>query len=56
MAAFKVEDPTDRDASDAHWIKILADEHITMQAILFEETVVGHIESFEHFGQAEVSY
>jgi RimJ/RimL family protein N-acetyltransferase len=56
MAAFTAEDPADRNAFNAHWVKILGDEHITIKAVLFEETVVGHIESFERFDQPEVSY
>ena len=43
MAAFTAEDPADRDAFDAHWARILADQHITSQTILFDEMVAGHI-------------
>ncbi|UCG25708.1 MAG: GNAT family N-acetyltransferase [Chloroflexota bacterium] len=56
MAAFTAEDPADRDAFKAHWAKILAHEGITAQTILYDKMVAGHIESFERFGQMEVSY
>ena len=39
MAAFTAKDPTDRDAFNAHWTKILGDETVTVRTILFE----GHV-------------
>lgn len=56
MAAFTVKEPTDRAAFDAHWAKILGDEHILIRTILLERQVAGHIEFFERFGQPEISY
>jgi RimJ/RimL family protein N-acetyltransferase len=56
MAAFTCEDPTDRDAFDAHWTKILGDDTITTKTIVFGGNVAGHIASFERFGQPEVTY
>lgn len=56
MVAFTDEDPANRDAFNAHWVKILADVQVIVQTILFDEMVAGRIESFERIGQAEVSY
>lgn len=56
MAAFTVKDPADRDAFTAHWTKILSDDTITKKTILFEGQVVGHVASFEQFGNLEVTY
>lgn len=56
MAAFTAEDPSDREAFEAHWAKITADETILIQTILFEGRVAGHVVSFERFGEPEISY
>lgn len=56
MAAFTAKDPSDRDAFLARWTKILGDESITKKAILYNGEVVGHVLSFEQFGQPAVSY
>lgn len=56
MAAFTVKNPADKDAFTAHWTKILSDDTITNNTILFEGHVVGHIASFERMGQPEVTY
>jgi RimJ/RimL family protein N-acetyltransferase len=56
MAAFTAKDPADRDAFTAHWIKILSDDTITKKTILFEGQVMGHVASFEQFGNLEVTY
>jgi len=56
MAAFTAEDPSDKEAFDAHWARISADETIIIRTILFEGRVAGHIVSFERFGDLEVSY
>ncbi len=56
MAAFTAKDPTDKDAFTAHWTRILNDETITNKTILLGREVVGHIASFEQFGEREVSY
>ncbi len=56
MAAFTAEDPSDWEAFQAHWAKIRADENTLIQTILFEGRVVGHIASFERFGDLEVTY
>lgn len=56
MAAFTAKDPADRDAFEAHWVKIASDERITIRTIVYNGQVAGHIESFERFGKQEVSY
>ena len=56
MAAFTAKDPTDRDAFDAHWVRILDDDTITNKTILFDGNVVGHIESFVQFGSPSVGF
>lgn len=56
MAAFTREDPADRDGFMTHWAKILADETIIIQTILFDGQVAGHILSHVWFGEPEVSY
>lgn len=56
MAAFTSKDPTDRDAFDAHWSRILGDDAITPKTILVDGDVAGHIASFERDGQPEVTY
>lgn len=56
MAAFTAADPADRAGFMAHWTKILGDESIIKQTILCDSQVVGHIASFEQFGQPAVSY
>lgn len=56
MAAFTSKDPSDRGAFDAHWEKILADEKIPIQTILFDDQVAGSVLSYEMEGDREVSY
>jgi RimJ/RimL family protein N-acetyltransferase len=58
MAAFTSRDPSDRDAFMAHWTKILGDETITIQTILFDGHVAGSVLSYEdeEFGKPEVGY
>jgi RimJ/RimL family protein N-acetyltransferase len=58
MAAFTAKDSADRDAFMAHWTKILGDETITIQTILFDGYVAGWVLSYEdeEFGKPEVSY
>jgi RimJ/RimL family protein N-acetyltransferase len=56
MAAFTPEDPSDWAAFRAHWSRILADDSVVMQAILLDQELVGHVSSFELFGEREVSY
>lgn len=56
MAAFTVEDPADREAFDARWVRILEDETITKKAVLFGGRIVGSVLSFEQSGETEVTY
>lgn len=56
MAAFTSEDPYDWDRFMTHWNKILTNKEIMKQTIIYEDHVVGHISSFEQFGEREVSY
>lgn len=53
MAAFPARD---KDAFMAHWAKIMKDETIILQTILFEGQVAGNLVSFELSGQREVGY
>jgi RimJ/RimL family protein N-acetyltransferase len=56
MAAFTAEDPSDREAFDAHWQRVLSRPEITMRTILRDDQVAGHIAQFEREGDAEVTY
>ena len=56
MAAFTPDDPSDREAFDAHWDRILGESGVTTRAIVLDEAVVGHIASFDMFGEREITY
>src|SRR5713226_4494355 len=57
MAAFTAKDPSDKDAFMAHWTKILGDETITIQTILFDGHVAGSVLSYEDEDEKlEVTY
>ncbi|CAN5855679.1 GNAT family N-acetyltransferase [soil metagenome] len=56
MAACTAKDPADKKAFMAHWGKILADETISIQTIIFDDAIVGNISSHKWFGEPEVSY
>ncbi len=56
MAAFTAEDPTNRAAFDEHWDGLLASENVTIQTVLYNEQVAGHIEQFALFGQPSIGY
>jgi hypothetical protein len=51
MAAFTRVDPTDREAFETHWKKILADETIPIQTILFEGQVADSVFSYVQSGE-----
>jgi RimJ/RimL family protein N-acetyltransferase len=53
MAAFT---PKGREAFMAHWARILSDETITKQTVLFDGQVAGNVVCFELFGEAAVGY
>ncbi len=56
MAAFSAKNPADYVAFQAHWSKILHDETVTVKSIILGEELIGHIASFEQFGETEVTY
>ena len=56
MAAFTSKDPSDREAFEAHWQKIFADQSIPIRTILFGEQVAGSVLSYVMEGECEVSY
>jgi RimJ/RimL family protein N-acetyltransferase len=56
MAAFTAKNPTDREAFMAHWQRILADEKIIIQTIIFDNQVAGNVLSYEDNGHPEVCY
>jgi RimJ/RimL family protein N-acetyltransferase len=56
MAAFTVENPTDRDAFDDRWRRIFADDTLIKKTILHDGEVVGSIFCHRWFGDPEVAY
>lgn len=64
LAAFTAKDPADRAAFDAHWQRILGDPNVRNQTIVVSDdaqtedggSVVGHVASFEQFGEREITY
>lgn len=58
MAAFTATEPSDRDAFDAHWLRIRGDTAITIKTILFDGNVVGSVACYtdKQFGKPEVTY
>jgi RimJ/RimL family protein N-acetyltransferase len=56
MAAFTAKNPSDKAAFTEHWAKIRADAGVTIQTILFQETVAGHLLCHSWFGDPEISY
>lgn len=46
----------DRGPFMAHWHRILGDESVIMQTILFEAEVAGNVVSFTNSGEREVGY
>src|SRR5215212_12112414 len=56
MAAFTAKDPTNQEAFTAHWYRILADETVIIQTIIFNGHVAGSVSSYEDEGKPEVTY
>ncbi|MER5345962.1 MULTISPECIES: GNAT family N-acetyltransferase [Streptomyces] len=56
MAAFTAEDPTDRDAFDAHWKRIRASSDVVPRTILADGDVVGSAAVYGEPGEREVTY
>jgi hypothetical protein len=50
MAAFPSQN---RESFNAHWAKIMSDETVILNAILFENQVAGSIVSWEIMGECE---
>jgi RimJ/RimL family protein N-acetyltransferase len=53
MAAFPA---MNRDVFGDHWAKILGDEHVTAETILFEGQVAGNVVSYRQEGKTFVGY
>lgn len=56
MAAFTSRDPSDREAFNVHWQKIMANESAIIRTIIFHEQVAGYILSYLDEGKPEVEY
>lgn len=56
MAAFTAKDPTDRQAFDVHWAKVMADKNIIIWTILYEGQVAGSVLCHSWGGEPELSY
>ena len=56
MAAFTPPDPSDREAFDAHWRRLLADDTVLARTIEVDGAVAGHIASFDMLGDRELTY
>ncbi len=56
MAAFTSKDPTDREAFDAHWERILGDGTVIIRTVVLDGDVAGSVLSYEESGRPEVSY
>jgi len=48
--------PRDREAFDAHWARIMADENIILRTIEVDGQAAGHLVSWEMEGEREVGY
>jgi RimJ/RimL family protein N-acetyltransferase len=48
--------PRDREAHNAHWHRILADDSVTAATIVFDGLVAGDIVSWDNEGEREVGY
>lgn len=56
LAAFMPKDPTDKAAFIAKYTKLLSDQTVNNQTILFDNNIVGSIAKFEMQGEAEITY
>ncbi|GIJ10136.1 N-acetyltransferase [Micromonospora andamanensis] len=56
MAAFGAEDPTDRRAFAAHWVRILTGPENLSRTVTVDGAVVGHVLAFPSGDDIEVSY
>lgn len=55
-AAFTAENPDDRDAFDARWSRLRANDEVTNRAIEVDGVVIGVISSWTQDGDREVTY
>ena len=56
MAAFTAENPNDREAFDARWARLRANDEITNRTIEADGVVVGVISSWTQDGDREITY
>ncbi|HSH04046.1 MAG TPA: GNAT family protein [Anaerolineae bacterium] len=56
MAAFTAKDPTDREAFEAKWARILGDEGVVARVVLVKGKVAGSFLCFDMFGRRQVGY
>ena len=56
VAAFTAENPSDREAFDARWSRLRANEEVTSRTIEVDGVVVGVISSWTQDGDREVTY
>jgi RimJ/RimL family protein N-acetyltransferase len=56
MAAFTCKDPTDREAFNAHWAKIFANDSIVKKAVIRDGMLVGNVASFMNGDHREICY
>jgi RimJ/RimL family protein N-acetyltransferase len=56
MAAFTAKDPSDREAFDRQWARILADDEVIIRTILYNGQVAGSVLSYIQSDEREVSY
>lgn len=56
MAAFTSRDPSDQEAFNSHWQKIMVDNSVIIRTIVFDDLVAGYILSYLDDGNPEVGY
>lgn len=56
MAAFTVKDPSDREAFNQHWKKIMNDTSVLTKTILYNGEIAGHLGFFNLLGLPSISY
>ncbi len=56
MAAFTSKDPTDREAFDSHWARILNSDAMVRRTIVVDGVVAGHIILFPMDDDLEITY
>jgi [ribosomal protein S5]-alanine N-acetyltransferase len=56
MAAFTPKDPTDKEGYITKWKKLLTDDSVNMQTILYNNQIAGSVVKFVTEGEAEITY